>query len=171
MLGEPVDALFLSEFDKKWREAYYLEKGYLKKILSRFSYYIQHIGSTCVGGYLLSRPIVDIAISAFNIYDQVAIKDTLNRYTYTYVPELSTPDCFYFTRNINSKTYFTVRVNIYKSPDWYKMQAIQNALFASKELRIEFTSIKRELLDTVNNDKMAYAKEIRKFHNRIIKKM
>ncbi len=170
MLGEPVDVLFLSDFDKRWKDAYELEKGYLKKILKRYSYMIGHIGSTALGGNLLARPIVDIVIGAHNQYDQIAIRDTLNTYSYTYVPELSSLDSFYFERTINGKTYFTIRVMVYRSYEWQLMQRMHEALFNDSNKRLEYNSVKTELVDTLGKDKIEYVKSLRKFQrNEMIK--
>ena len=77
MIGEPLSSLFLTPYDSVWPKAFQIEKKYLRRILTNFTYVIEHIGSTAVKG-LRARPIVDIAIGVGNIYDQIAIRDILN---------------------------------------------------------------------------------------------
>lgn len=157
MIGEPIDTLFLTAYDSSWSKAYEIEKGYLKNILSRHRYVIEHIGSTAVKD-LRSRPIIDIAIGAGNVYDQINIKDVLNISGYIYDNDRSTLDCFCFHRNIDNRTYFMIYVMVFNSLSWNLALNMRNYLIYNKRARTLYENSKSDLLNGVNNDKSAYEK-------------
>ena len=167
MLGEPVDTLFLSDFDKRWAKAYELEKGYLKKILGNFTYVVEHIGSTTMSG-LRSRPIVDLALGVGNKHDQVAIRDLLNKYTYTYCEDLSNLDVFTFKRDIEGKTIFTVRIFVFGSDTWNFTIKMRNYLIDNIIAREKYSSAKADFLNGAGNDKAKYCELKKKYINREI---
>ncbi len=155
MIGEPLSSLFLTPYDSVWPKAFQIEKKYLRRILTNFTYVIEHIGSTAVKG-LRARPIVDIAIGVGNIYDQIAIRDILNLSGYIYDKEQSSLDCFTFYRIIDHRVYFTVRVLIFNSDAWNLIINMRNYLISNKEARDRYEQLKCDLLKGVNNDKKQY---------------
>lgn len=157
MIGEPIDTLFLTNFDDNYSKAFKVEKGYLKNILCNHKYVIDHIGSTAIKD-IRSRPIIDIAIGAGNVYDQINIKDKLTLSGYTYDNERSTLDCFCFYRVIDKKIYFMIYVMVFNSPSWNLAINMRNYLINNTKAKTRYENAKADLLNGVNNDKATYDK-------------
>ena len=154
MIGEPLNMIFLCEYDTNWKKYFNVEKGYLKKIIT-CSYVIEHIGSTSIPG-LKARPIVDILIGVGNEYDLFTMRDKLAASGYTLDNSRSHLGCFFFYRNISEKRYFNVYLTTFNSRSWNTYLGIRNYFLNNKDKALEYAHIKSDLLHGVINDKDKY---------------
>ena len=154
MIGEPLNTLFVVEFDNNWTKYFDIEKENLRKYLP-FHYVVEHVGSTSIPG-MPSRPIVDILIGFGNLYDLMTAKDILANAGYTLDSKESHLSYYSFYRNIGDKRYFNVYLTTFNSPSYKTHIGIRNYFLNNKDKAFLFAKTKADLVRGVNNDKEKY---------------
>lgn len=87
----------IETYSPSWLTKYSEESRLMKSKLGDLIFDIQHIGSTAIPG-IKAKPIIDIMVAVKSLKDSQALFPILEKLGYSYKPELSSTERFFFRK-------------------------------------------------------------------------
>jgi GrpB-like predicted nucleotidyltransferase (UPF0157 family) len=154
MIGLKQNINILVPYDSEWDSLYEIEKCSIRSVLSSFTFYIEHIGSTSVKG-LKSKPIIDIIIGIDNISDWVNYKIPLESIGYDYAENAGVPNHYIFGRDKNIRTHLIHLVK-YNGYSWKFNIQFRNILRTDIDIRNEYIKCKESSVNEAPYSRSKY---------------
>lgn len=151
-----------------WKRMFEEEKCILEGIFGNLAISIQHVGSTSVRG-LMSKPVVDIALSISKLEDVFLVRDRLEK-LYT-VKENFDRDEILLIKEENEVTYFLIHVMECDSRRYKDMISFRNFLRSNYEAMKRYEKFKVDLAFNYYNDRGKYTSGKSDFIQDVLKKL
>ena len=160
-LGERVRIV---NHDPRWARLFEAESHHLRSSLPRDSIgRIEHFGSTAVPG-LAAKPIIDMLVEVPSldlVHQCIAPILQSQGYEYFWRPSWHDPlrpeYAWFIKRDRHGLRTHHIHMLTANSPDWERL-LFRDALIANPDLAQEYAHLKRSILETHPDDRVAYAR-------------
>lgn len=173
-----INAMVLSEYDERWPLYFSIISEYIFKKVKGIAR-IEHVGSTSIPG-MIAKPVIDIDIEISNAIEFEFVKSQLIEIGYQHLGDLGIVDREMFKiikcddERINSIDHH-LYVCSSESLELFRHLKFRDALRNCAQLAFEYISIKKEIIETIGNNREKYvdlkATGYREFFDRILKEI
>ena len=154
-------------YDKNWPKIFLSEKELILKTLLDKVIDVHHIGSTSVPN-LSAKPIIDIAVLVLSIDDINEYIKQLEKIGYSYRPQQSSVERYFFTKNEASTFHLSLT-----QPDrfsfWKRQKDFRDYLISHPDTAKEYEKLKISLIEKYPDGRQDYCDGKSEFINNTLK--
>jgi GrpB-like predicted nucleotidyltransferase (UPF0157 family) len=166
-----MDEVEVVRYDPAWIAMYELEADSIRVALGdRFSYVLEHFGSTAVPG-LSAKPIIDIMLGTNSKEDWPDLIAPLETLGYDYWSENPNKERMFFVKGLPPKARRTHHIHVFEigSIYWDRLM-FRDFLRQNPDDALEYMALKEELALKFKQDRDAYTHGKEEFVRRIMGK-
>lgn len=162
--------VILKEHNPNWKEQFEEEKKKIQILLNKFDIKIEHVGSSSVPN-LISKPIIDIAISIENLDISKEIINLLEinlDYHYDPTKNEKLPGRRHLWKGNKDVHSFHIWIVEFNEKDWKDMIYVRDYLRNNEDAREKYGNFKKQLIEKNINTIINYRNNKSKIYKQIL---